>query len=347
MKSNRFLYFLFYTSILFLYALPVFPQKTDKILLDNNDWVTGEIKKLDYAKLSLKTSAAGTIQIKWDNIYLINSDKYYEISLGRGVKYFGSLGTTEGDDKYKIMIITEEAEIEVDMNRVVEITPIKNQFWARIDGNVDLGFSYTKGSEVKQWNSSFRLEYRPSNSITTIFANSIFTEQPERDATTKQDLSISYKYILRNNYAYTLFSGVQRNSELGIDLRASIGLGMSKNWFRSNSQRFITSLGAIVNKEKGNEGSETINNLEGLVRMEYKVFRYRDPEIDITAFFDFYPSFTVQDRYRTDLDIKFKFEVFNDFYIGLTFYHILDTKPPETAPSGIDWGITSSVGYSF
>ena len=250
MKSNRFLYFLFYTSILFLYALPVFPQKTDKILLDNNDWITGEIKKLDYAKLSLKTSAAGTIQIKWDQIYQIKSDKYYEISLGRGVNYFGSLGVTEGDDKYKIMIITEEAEIEVDMNRIVEITPIKNKFWTRMDGNIDLGYSYTKGSDVKQWNSSFRLDYRPSKSITTIAANSIFTEQPNRDATTKQDLSISYKYILKHNYAYTLFGGLQQNSELGIDLRSSIGIGMSKNWFRSNSQRFITSIGTIVNQEK-------------------------------------------------------------------------------------------------
>jgi hypothetical protein len=109
-------------------------QKTDRILLDNNDWITGEIKKLDYAKLSLKTDAAGTIQIKWDRIFQIKSDKFYEISLGRGAKYYGSLDVTEDNEKYKILILTEEREVVVDMNRVVEITPIKNRFWTRIDG---------------------------------------------------------------------------------------------------------------------------------------------------------------------------------------------------------------------
>lgn len=324
-----------------------FSQKTDKILLDNNDWITGEIKKLDYAKLSLKTSAAGTIQIKWDQIYQIKSDKYFEIGLGRGVKYFGSMGITEDDEKYKVLLIMEEEQVVIDMNRIVEITPINSRFWAKLDGNLDLGFSYTKGSEVKQWNSSFRLDYRPSNSLTTISANSIFTEQPERDPTTKQDLALSYKRFIDNNLAFTGFCGLQQNSELGINLRASLGSGISKSWLKSNLQRIITTVGIIINQEQGNENEDKQVNFEGLIRTEYRVFRYRDPEIDVTAYFDFYPSFSVKDRYRTDLDIKFKFEVFNDFYIGLTFYQNLDTKPPESAASKSDWGVTTSLGYKF
>ena len=233
------------------------------------------------------------------------------------------------------------------MNRIVEITPIKNKLWGKIDGNVDMGYSYTKGSQVKQWNSSFRLDYRPENSITTISANSIFTQQPERDATTKQDINFSYKYLMKNNLAYTGFTGMQQNSELGIQLRSSLGVGMSKNWFRSNMQRFITTLGVIVNNEQASDNAEASINYEGVVRIEYRVFRYRDPEIGITSSFDFYPSFTIKDRYRTDLDVKVKFEVFNDFYIGFTFYHNLDTKPPESAASKSDWGINSSIGYSF
>ncbi|MCK5705686.1 MAG: DUF481 domain-containing protein [Cyclobacteriaceae bacterium] len=346
MISRKLLIFSIYTTTLF-YSFPVLSQKTDRVLLDNNDWITGEIKKMDYGKVSFKTDAAGTIQIKWDRIYQIISDKYYEIGLGRGVMYYGSLDITKGDEKYKVLVITEEEELVIDMNRIVEITPIKNKFWAKMDGNIDMGYSYTKGSEVKQWNSSFRLDYRPENSITTISANSIFTEQPERDATTKQDVSLSYKYLMKNNLAYTGFTALQQNSELGILLRSSLGVGLSKNWFRSNMQRFITTLGVIINRENASDDTQASINYEGLVRMEYRVFRYRDPEIDVTSYIDFYPSFTIKDRYRTDLDIKVKFEVFNDFYIGFTFYHNLDTKPPESAASKSDWGINSSIGYSF
>ncbi len=346
MIANKSLLFSLF-SLLLYFSNPVYSQKTDKVLLDNNDWITGEIKKLDYGKLSLKTEAAGTIQLKWDRIYQLKSDKFYEIGLGRGILYYGSLDITADDDKYTILVLTEEEEIEIDMNRIVEITPIKNKFWGKVDGNIDLGYSYNKGSEVKQWNSSFRFDYRPLNSITTINANSIFTAQPERDNTQKQDVSISYKYLTKNNIAYTGFSGIQQNTELGLQLRTSLGAGISKNWFRSNVQRFITTMGLMVNQEQSTDNNELNNNFEGLIRSEYKVFRYRDPEIDITSFIDFYPSFTVKDRYRTELDMKFKFEVFNDFYIGFTFYYNMDSKPPEGAASTSDWGINTSVGYSF
>jgi len=344
MKVSKVLFLFFLTLYL---VHPSLAQKTDRILLDNNDWITGEIKKLDYAKLSLKTSSAGTIQIKWDHIYQIKSDKYFEVSLGKGLKYYGSLDITENDEKYKVLVVLEEEETVVDMNRIVEITPIKSRFWAKIDGNIDAGFSYTKGSDVKNWNSSFRLDYRPTKSLTTIRGTSIFTEQPARDATSKQDLGISYKHFFGNNWAYNGFGALQQNSELGIDLRSSLGLGISKNLLRSNMQRFITTAGVIVNQERGSSNEESQVNLEGVIRLEYNVFRYRDPEISISSYFEFYPSFTVKDRYRTDFNMNFKYELFNDFYLGFTFYHNLDTKPPESAPSKSDWGITTSIGYKF
>jgi hypothetical protein len=232
-------------------------------------------------------------------------------------------------------------------NRVVEITPIKNRFWARIDGNLDLGYSYTKGSEVTQWNSSFRIDYRPTNSLTSIYGTSIFTEQPEREPTSKQDLGFAYRYFTKGNFAYAAFGALQQNSELGIDRRSSFGLGLSKNWLRSNIQRLITTTAVIINEERGISSDERQKNFEGLVRTEYRIFRYRDPEIDLSMYFDFFPSFTVKDRYRTDLDIKLKYELFSDFYFGISFYHNLDTKPPESAISTSDWGITTSVGYTF
>ena len=58
-------------------------QKTDKILVTDGDWMTGEIKKLDYGKVTFKTNAAGTINVKWENIYMMHSDKFFEVWLSR------------------------------------------------------------------------------------------------------------------------------------------------------------------------------------------------------------------------------------------------------------------------
>ena len=316
-------------------------------MLDNNDWVTGEIKKLDYAKLTYSTDAAGTIQIKWDQIYQIKSDKFFEIILSEGEKYFGSLGFTVGNDKYKMLVITTDDSVEVDMNLIVEITPIKNRFWTRIDGSLDMGFSYTKASDVKQWNSSLQLSYRSTKSLTSISGGSIMVNQPGLESTSKQDLGLSFRRFIKGEFAYTGFTSLQQNSELGIELRSAVGGGMSKSWIKSNLSRLISTGGVIVNRENTYESTELTTNLEGLIRLEYQIFRYRDPEIYITASGDLFPSFTVRGRYRTDVNLQFKYEFFKDFFFGLTFYHNYDSKPPEGANSGMDWGATTSIGWTF
>ncbi len=334
------------TYFLLSLAIPAFGQKTDRVLLDNNDWITGEIKKLDYAKLTFKTDAAGTITIKWDRIYQITSDHYFEIIIGDGQKYFGSLGITPDNHKYKMLIISAEDSVEMDMNQIVEITPIKNRFWARIDGSLDLGFSYTKASDVKQWNGALQMRYRTSKSLTTLNGSSIIVNQPGLE-TSKQDMILSLSRFIKGNFAYTGFSKFQQNSELGIQLRSSLGAGMSRNWLRSNLSRFLTTLALIVNQEESTEGSESTQNLEGFLGLDYQIFRYRDPEIYITAYGDLYPSLTVKGRYRTDINLQFKYEFFKDFYFSMTFYHTFDSKPPEDASSGIDWGVTTSIGWTF
>lgn len=334
-------------SLIILVGKDAMAQKTDKILLQNNDWLTGELKKMDYAKATFKTDAASTIQIKWDHILQIKSDKFFEIDLNDGSKYFGSIDATEDDQKYTLVIVKDESRLPIDMNQIVEMTQIKNRFWTRLDGNIDLGYSYTKGSEVKQWNGSFRLDYRSTKSLSTIAGNSIFTEQPERVPTSKQDFSLSFKRFMLHQWAYNSFGALQQNTELGIKLRSSFGLGLSRNWLRSNTQRIISTAGIIVNREVGENNTGKTTNYEALLRTEYRVFRYSDPEIDITSSFDLYPSLSIKERIRSDLNLKVRFEVFDDFYIGLTLYHNFDSKPPEAAVSTSDWGVTTSIGYSF
>jgi hypothetical protein len=330
-----------------LIGLHGFGQKTDKVLLDNHDVMTGEIKKLDYAKLSYKTDAAGTVQLRWDKIYQIKSDKYFEIILSDGIKYFGTLNITPDEEKYKILVITSTDSLELDMNQIVELTPIKNRFWTRLDGSLDMGISYTKASDVKQWNGSFQIEYRPIKSLTQFTTNSILTDQPDRDRNSKQDVTLMFQRFIKGKFAYTGFTGIQQNSELGIKLRSAVGVGMSKNWLRSNLTRLMSTLAVIVNQENTYEESSKTQNIEGLIKIEYRIFRYRDPEINLTSYFDFYPSFTISGRYRTDSNIQLKYEIFNNFYLGGTFYNTYDSKPPEGANSGRDWGITTSIGYTF
>ena len=67
-------------------------QKTDVVVLINGDRITGEIKSLSRGQLDYKTDDAGRLKIEWDKILRVTSNRYYEVEMSSGVRYFGTLG---------------------------------------------------------------------------------------------------------------------------------------------------------------------------------------------------------------------------------------------------------------
>ena len=67
--------------ILLTISISGMAQKTDKALLKNGDIITGEIKSLKFAKLSFDMDGPGTIQIKWEFIVKIISDKIFQVTM--------------------------------------------------------------------------------------------------------------------------------------------------------------------------------------------------------------------------------------------------------------------------
>ena len=59
------------------------------------------------------------------------------------------------------------------------------------------------------------------------------------------------------------------------------------------------------------------------------------------------PSLTQSDRVRADFNLDFKWEVVQDFFFGMELYTSFDSKPASVNASDIDYGVISSVGYSY
>src|SRR4051812_24915571 len=96
-------------------------QKTDKVYLRNGDILTGEIKSLKFAKLSFEMSGPGTIQIKWQYIVKIQSNKIFQVTMKSGQVLVTVLDSLTIKQPY------------AGLNDVVEIVPIKDKFIKRID----------------------------------------------------------------------------------------------------------------------------------------------------------------------------------------------------------------------
>ena len=130
------------TALVFaLVTHPVHAERTDEVVLSNGNAITGEVKELVQGKLRYKTDDMGTIYIEWAKVIKLTSKDFFEVETQLGVHYYGSL--VPGPSERTLEVTDETQSMILDMARIAKITPIKMTFWGRIDGSLNLGFSFT------------------------------------------------------------------------------------------------------------------------------------------------------------------------------------------------------------
>ncbi|MND77038.1 hypothetical protein D3C80_687020 [compost metagenome] len=329
-----------FTLLLFSLLFPylIFAQKIDKILLDNGDMLTGEIKGLRFAMLTFKTDAMSTIQIKWEEIVWLQCAKNCEVKFRWGELKIGRLDSIIYYDKL------------ANLNNVVEITPIKDRFFKQITGSIDAGFNYTYSSKVGQFNMSGTADYRKPKFETIVKASSIITNQPNDTAqavTKKQDASVQFIRLLKDNYSIDMKLYWQQNTALGLRNRFSTQLGAGKDLIYDNHNKLGVGIGIAGNREQSDGQENSTSNLEALVGIGFKKFYYSSPKINIDAALVNFAGLSELGRFRVEANINAKVEIFTDFFIGITFYDNYDNRPLAGATSNNDFGIVTSLSYSF
>ena len=82
--------------MLMLNAMNVWSHaKTDVITVSNGDRITGAMTEMTSGKLSVSTSYAGTISVKWREISQIDSRYVYEVRLDDGERIYGQFAASD------------------------------------------------------------------------------------------------------------------------------------------------------------------------------------------------------------------------------------------------------------
>lgn len=332
-------------SLLFFVAVSAFGQKTDTIIHINGNVLTGEFKLLDYGIITFKMDGMGTIKFEVDKIQSIKSKKYFEIKLSNGLYYFGSFDTSALKRKTKI-VLSERVEL-VDINSLTEVYPIKQNFWLRLHGNFDFGLDFNKASKIGNLNFNGLLDFRKRKTYAELSWVNNTILQEDTIASAKVDLTLNYQRYLKKKWSASFRTGANENTELGLDLRVYITVSGIWDIIHNNRNRFYVEAGLSGNREWSDGDTIALNNMEAILSTKYKLFKFTDPEIDITTDFSFYPNLTTKGRLRLEYNLNTKVEIFNNFYIGLNYYYNFDSKPISVTASNEDWGITTTFGYSF
>jgi len=331
-------------AILLTVSFSARAERTDVVFLHNGDRITGEVKSLSRGKLEFKTDHMGTVFIEWDDIREIISQTGQAVELANGQRFYGPLSKPENQDM--LLINTVGGSAGVNTQDVIGMYPVEAGFWDRLDLSARLGFSWDKGSNVGRYTLGLDAEYRHQDFKTTA---SIFTEvttQENRDDTSRANFNANHLVFKPNKRFVDYFGSVEKNDELGLDLRALIGAGYGWVPVRSNKNWFSYAIGLDVNREIPNEG-ERETNLEAVGMVTYEYYKYSTPERKFSVRLLVFPSITDFGRWRANFTTDFRLEFVDDLFWVLDFYATYDSQPISTNASNSDYGVTSSIAYKF
>jgi len=230
--------------------------------------------------------------------------------------------------------------------QVVRIRRIKSSFWDRIDGSISLGANYTRSSEIGQGSLSASLRTRrPAFELSTDFSTTV-TVQPDQPDQSRTAFGVSYLRLMRNRWFVPGVGKLERNTDLGLDLRSSVGGGVGRYLVQTNRALLGAAGGLVVNRENPVDGDST-TNVEALFSTTYEFFTYDTPKTSIDTAFALFSSLNVGGRYRTEFSLTLSREIVSDFTIGATVYDSYDSKPPAGSSSTHDFGISLNIGWTF
>lgn len=321
--------------------------RTDILIFQNGDRLTGEVKGLERGKLSFKTDATGTISVEWDKVASVQSDQYLEVELSDGRRHFGRASQAQPEGKLELLVGSGSNLREVPLADVIRIAPIEQGgFVDRLDGYVTAGYDYTKANDLQQFTFTGGLSSRDEKRQWSLDGSTTLISQSGQDDTSRYDISALNRRFLPDRWFWQGFGSFEGNDELGIDLRTTLGAAYGRFLRQDQKSDWAAYAGLAVTRENFSE-QPTNESVEGVLGTQYWFFRYDSPEASFNATLNLFPSLTESGRLRSEGRLRARYEIVSDLFFEASFYGSYDSEPGEGADSKSDYGVTTSLGYSF
>jgi len=319
--------------------------RTDVVTIANGDRITGEVVRLERGQLEFKTDDAGTLYLEWDKLLSLVTGRLVEVVTTDGRTFLGTVGR---DADRSIAIIGALDTESLAMSDVTEIAPIGRSFWRKLDGSIDVGFNFTRSSEVSQLNLNWDLVYRRPGFQARL--NTSFTQTTQRNEEEHSDErgSVEASY-LRYRWPRWFVGGAARaetNESLGLVLRSQVAGVIGPRLVNSNRAQLTVGAGLAFNDEQGVD-VEATQNLEAIVTFRHSFYTYDSPKTNTDVSLQYYPSLSNAGRHRLQLDASAKRDIYKDLSLTVSGFYSLDSRPPNPESERYDLGLMVSAGWTY
>lgn len=334
-------------SLLLLLALCCAPahatRKTDIVHLYNGDRITGEIASLYRGILQFKTDSMGTLNIEWPEIARIQSEYYYEVRISDGNRLYGTIA--EDSRPGQVILVDIFGREALESIEVVEIRPVEEDFWKRIDVYLSSTFAYTKASDVRQLTVNTQVTYEDERSLNSLSGRTDFTNTSGSDThSTRADIGRRVWRENRSDAFRTYIGSYESNDKLDLDYRIGVGAGVGRYFIDTNRTHVTGGIGLQVINERS-AGSDTKQDVEMVLNATYAAWQFHTPELNVDLSFSLYPSVTDIGRLRSDSNLRLRWEIVEDLFWDITAWATSDNQSGDG--STWDYAVTTGVGWSY
>jgi len=327
-------------------------ESTDVIVMNNGDRITCEIKGLRSNTLYISVPyVLGTLSVDWLRVDHIESKQLFIVKTEDGTVHTGALSTTKISGQRPTHIeILEAAENKVSLERskVVEVNETARGFWQRLNGQLGVGFTYSKGNQSTQYNLNSDVNYPRERWSAGASYCSNFTSNTGSSPSKRNEIASSAQRLMRwNNWYYTGLADFLQSSVQGIQLQSTFGGGIGRYIKNTGGTSFAVYGGFAwqeIDYEQAILPATTQQVTSGLIGTQLKLFRFDRTTLTVSA--DFLPAISEPGRMHFNLKSSYYVKLLGKLDWNFTFYDTWDNRPPPGFASS-DYGASSGISLTF
>jgi len=318
----------------------------DTIYFNNGTIVIGELKKVQLGVLTFDPDDANDITVQLRKIKMISArTKIYRIETIQDKVIYGILA--KDSIKHVIDVIQFNDTVTISVEDISNLYPFDKSVLQRFSGNFGVGFSYTKSSQFGRLDFDGNVDYISKQEEINLKYSGIYTITDSSFSRDREDINLKYNYYFSPTSFATAILAYQRNVELGLKRRYQEGVGVGNKFITTKNIYAWARGGLVINQELSVEDVKSGNLAEFFTQLQFNLFRFTKPEINIdfseTVFF----GITEKGRIRNDGELDINWEMIDDLNLSLGFYTNFDNQPPGQGSITFDYGLVFGVSYKF
>ena len=358
--------------------------QTDLITVTNGDQITGAVNSMSAGKLSVSTSYAGTVNIKWREIKQIESRYLYEIRVDDGERIYGRFITNTTENQLTLRVSGKDRQVDID--DIVEVRSIEEELADKLDLQLSSTITADPDNQTLVLYAAGTYDVRGGRTNSTARVDDTRTTPKEGDPTSSNasTLQISREFWRERGTAQSfrvLNLRYDTNDELNIDHRGSLGFGLGRylindlghelavsagvqgtqEWRGSCDDQVTPKIGqtnaiAMAQPDDDTDGEEETRksldrctDAELFFNVKWHLYSFQKRDMDIYVTGNTYPSLSDWGRVRGDLNLIINWELFNNFYWTVNARTEIDNAGDreDDTYGNSDYTLTTGISWKY